>query len=564
MNILIVDDDYVDREEIKHILSRTISQCNFVEKTSVDDAIEELKKNKFDIVLSDYRMPQKDGIELLIEIKNLKQSHSVAVILLSNSEDDELALSCIKAGAHDFLMKSEVTSSRLHRAISQARERFELEQKLLRSYQEVKQLAEIDALSGLANRYLFEKCLRSEISDAARSQERVALLLFDLDHFKYINDHHGNDFGDLFLKRVVNRINGCLRGNEVFARIGGDEFAIILKNVTDLRVISMVAQRILRVLEKPFHIGETILKISASIGLSTFPENANNSDDLFKFADIAMYRAKKNGRNQLCFFESKMQADFIRRYDIENQLKDAISNNEFIVFYQPVISPLDDKVLGVEALVRWESGKKLIMPDEFIGIAEESGLIIDIGRMIIEETFMQLAKWQKLYSSNLTMAINLSAVQLGDDKLPEFIAEQISKNNLYAPSIEFELTETAFIQNPNERSHVIHELKQLGCSIALDDFGTGFSSLSHLQNLPIDVVKIDKSLMFNYEEKRSLALIKGLTAMLKSLELIITAEGVEDIGGVELCKNLEIERIQGYYYSKPMLPELIESDFLKG
>ena len=252
MNILIVDDDIVDREDIKRALRKSSTECNFVEAESVDEGLLAFEKQQFDVVLSDYRMPQRDGIELLLALRSASIDNSVAIIMLSNSEETDLALACVRAGAQDFLLKSEVTASRIQRAILQAQARFELEQKLNKSYQQAKDLAEHDSLTGLANRYSFEEALRLSITEKPRNNDKLALTLIDLDNFKFINDSHGHDVGDELLKQFATRVCHCLRGNEVFARLGGDEFAIILNNLHTVDNATRVTQRILRCLDEPF------------------------------------------------------------------------------------------------------------------------------------------------------------------------------------------------------------------------------------------------------------------------------------------------------------------------
>ncbi len=562
MKILIVDDDYVDREFLKKNLKRAINDCEVIEAQNVDDALEEYKKQKFDVVLLDYRMPQKDGIELVKELRANAPESSVAIIMLSNSEQEELALACVKAGAQDFLLKSDLSAARLHRAVVQAKNRFELEQKLYTSYREVKQLAEYDSLTGLANRHLFEETLKSNILNNA-DNDNIALLVIDIDHFKFVNDNHGHETGDILLNRIVNRVFSCLRGSELFARIGSDEFAIIITNLNSIDIASKIAQRILRVLEKPFKISDTIIKITSSIGISLFPENTETAGELLKFANIAMHQAKQNGRNQVFFFEEQMQREFFQRYRIENDLRRAIENQEFLLFYQPVYSPETSELYGFEVLIRWQHNDEMRMPENFIPIAEESGLIIEIGRWVIKESLSKLAYWNKRGFKELKMSINLSAIQLRDDSLPYFINQHITENEVDPTKVEFELTETAFIKESDETSNIITDITKLGCHIALDDFGTGFSSLTHLQNLPINTVKIDRSLLMLSAQPKTMALIKGLSLMLQSIGIDVVAEGVETKQSLELCNNLNINRIQGFYYSKPLNSLDFEKHILK-
>lgn len=563
MNVLIVDDDYVDREHIKRTLGKSIETCVFTETESVDEAITAFRDNPFDIVLLDYRMPQRDGIELVLELRNEHANKGVAIIMLSNSEDEELALDCVRAGAHDFLPKNEITSSRMRRAVLQAQTRFELEQKLYQSYRDAKKLAEHDSLTGLANRYLFEETMKVSVANNQRNQFKLAMLLIDLDHFKYINDTHGHDIGDLLLTSLVDRINGSLRGHELFARLGGDEFAIMLSNIQNEEHVGNVARRILDSLEKPFLISGIEITIGASIGIAVHPDNSKHGDELLKFADIAMYRAKKLGRNRIVFFEDSMQQQFLQRYDIENRLRSAISQKEMMLFYQPVYEPVSARLTGFEALIRWQrDDEHMLSPDLFIGIAEESGQMIAIGRWVIEQAIQQLQEWPGTNELPLSMSINLSVTQFKDKGLLEHISNCLERYNISAKRIEFEITETAFIENVQNHVDLLLKIRALGCRISLDDFGTGYSSVSHLHMFPISTVKIDKSLMMSPKNEKTLALIRGLTAMIRTLGIEILAEGIETGESLQLCRELEIERVQGFYFSLPLPRETINAGFL--
>jgi len=562
LNILIVDDDTVDREHIKRILNSTNITWHFVETESVDEGLAAFSAESFDVVLLDYRMPQRDGIELLLELRSQSLDSCVAIVMLSNSEEPELALECVRAGAQDFLLKSEVTSSRLQRAILQSQARFELEQKLHNSYQKAKRLAEHDSLTGLANRYAFEEALRVNITQQPRDDAKLALILFDLDNFKYINDTHGHGIGDKLLKQVADSVSHCLRGNEVFARLGGDEFAIILSNLHTIDNVTRVTKRILASLDKVFNITGIEVNMSASIGIAIYPDNSVDANELLKFADIAMYRAKKLGRNQICYFADKMQEQFLERYQVEANLIGAVTRDEFVLHYQPIYHSITTKIVGFEALIRWDFQNTLYFPDSFIDIAECSHIILDIGRWVIAQAIRQISLWNIQNGTALSIAINLSAVQLSDNTLIEFIKSIIAKYQVPARQIEFELTETALLEHNSQSVEFMKSLNKLGCRIALDDFGSGFSSISHLQNFPIDSVKIDKSLMLACDEPKTRALVEGLTAMLHSLDLDIVAEGIEDQESFALCKQLNIQRTQGYYFSKPLDVLSVERDLL--
>ena len=411
MNILIVDDDKVDREHITRYLSVNDNHTTFDVDVaeSVNEGLERFYQKKYDVVLLDYKMPHRDGIEMLIELNNEPKEAATAIVMMSNSEEEQLALDCLRTGAQDFIVKNDITDARLRRVLLNARTRFELELELHHSYQKLKEMAEQDSLTGLANRYVFDEALKVTIANNQRSENKVALLLLDIDNFKYVNDAFGHDVGDVLLQRVVKRVNSSMRSNELFARLGGDEFGILLYNLkTDLQA-STVARRILNVLEVPFEIGTMVINSSASIGIAIHPDNTRNATKIFKFADIALYRSKKLGKNQVCFFEEEMQVLFSMRYRVENELRTAMVEKQFRLFYQPIVNLSEQKIIGFEALLRWSVNGEPRSPDDFIPIAEETRIILELGRWIIEEAISQISEWNKGLDEPLKIGINTKA-----------------------------------------------------------------------------------------------------------------------------------------------------------
>lgn len=556
MNILIVDDDRLDRMSIKRTLAKTNISINVTETSTVDEGLFEFANNDFDIVLLDYRLPRRDGIEMIVELRNEPKSTSTAIVMMSSSEDEEIAINSIRAGAQDFLVKSEITEIRLRRAIEHATARFELEKQLYDTYQQVKVLAETDSLTELPNRYIFDEHLKQAIIANQRDGHMLALLLLDLDNFKLINDNFGHDIGDLILKKVAKQIKGCLRGGELFARLGGDEFAIILPSLIRTEQASQVAQRIISTLQNPIKAGRSHFTVTSSIGIALHPENGKSNNDLFKYADIAMYRAKKLGRNQLSFFHDEMQVKFQQRLQIETQLRDAIEKNQFRLHYQPVVNPEDSTLIGFEALIRWHIEGAVRSPIDFIEVAEEIGVITEIGGWVADNAIATLAEWNKGRNEPLHMAINVSPVQLKDEGFPERLKQYLIHHDVPPVLVEIELTETALLADTAVTKKVISEISEIGCRLSLDDFGTGFSSLSHLHTYPISVIKIDKHLMpKESENQRSVSLIEGISALATTLKLRVVAEGIETEEHVRLCNRLKIGAVQGFYYSKPMPAE---------
>jgi diguanylate cyclase (GGDEF)-like protein len=563
MDILLVDDDAVDRAVISRTLKKSNLSVNITEAVGVEEGLVQYSKKSFDIVLLDYNLPLRDGIEMIVEIRNAPKDSSTAIVMMSTSEDEELALKCIKAGAQDFLIKSEISEKKLRRAILHSTTRHDLEKELFATYRKVKVLAETDALTGLPNRYFFDESLKLALTNNRRNNNTLALLLLDLDNFKLINDNFGHDIGDVFLKKTVSTIKSCLRGNELFARLGGDEFAITLVNLESSEHAILVAQRIINAMQQPLEIASTLIHSTVSIGIALQTVDSKTSEDIFKHADIAMYRAKKWGRNQACFFEDKMQEKFHKRLQIEVELRTAIEKQQLELYYQPVIDPVSNAVEGFEALIRWNIAGVIRAPDEFIKVAEETQQILPIGLWVMEKAISTLAKWNVGRKEPFTMSINVSAVQLRSLEIVDYLVSCLTKHKISPHLVEIELTETALFKDTLTTRQVISALTASGCRLSLDDFGIGYSSIAHLRNYPISILKIDKSLMpSTVQDNKNTALVEGLVAMATILGLDIVAEGVETQSHVELCQRLNIKRVQGYFYSRPKPCQEIEKAYL--
>ncbi len=554
MNILIVDDDFVDRESIKRSLLNLGEKTFVTEAESVDRALVFCQSIQFDVILLDYRMPPRDGVELLLELQKDNLVKNNVILMMSNSEDDEIAIRCIEAGAHDFLLKKDITETRLRRAILQAGKRFELEKELRKSFKQVKKLAERDPLTDLANRYLFEESFKIALANNKRNESYLSLMVFDIDDFKLINDNFGHLTGDQLLVKLSNRISSCLRGNELFARLGGDEFAIVLINQDEIHNSTSVAKRISNVLQLPFTIDSHEIRVTISVGIAIAADNLSSPEELLKQADIAMYRSKRRGRGKISFFEEEMQQSVEQRLRMETGLIRALREDEFVMYYQPILYSEDMRLRGFEALIRWQTADGMVPPNEFIPVAEQSHKMIEMGRWIIREAIRQMAEWQAQGHTDLVVSINISAVQFSDESLPGYVGEQCEEFDVSPDSLEFELTETALIDNPESKHKFIDRLRELGVSIALDDFGTGYSSVSHLKLFPIDTVKLDRLVLPEADnDNRDILLFTALAQMLNTLGISTVAEGVETEKQEALCKELGIAKLQGYYYSKPLV-----------
>ncbi|MGY0585552.1 MAG: two-component system response regulator [Paraglaciecola chathamensis] len=560
MKVLIVDDDVVDRKVVKRTLCASSDSHHEVqEATSAAQGMSLLSSSQFDVILLDYRMPEVDGIEMVSDMRAKPDMGNTAIVMISAYDEPSLALDCIEAGAQDFLAKNEITLSKLEKAILFANKRFEIEQRMHKSYLAVKKMAEKDPLTGLSNRYHFEETLKILIASNKRVTSKVALLALDLDNFKHINDTMGHAAGDKVLQQSVKRIRKCLRNNEGFARLGGDEFAIILGNITSGDEISRIANRILDSFKVAFNIDDKEVHCGVSIGVALCPDDSVNAQTLLKCADIAMYRAKQNGKNGVSFYESYYQTEFNQRFLIQNELIGVLENASFRLLYQPLFSAKDKSLLGFEALIRWPEMEPHFTPEEFIPVAEQSKLINRIGEWVITTAFNQLSQWHRQFNTALTMSVNISAVQLHDSDLLPYLSHTLERLSLSANSVILEITETALIKDNKKVTDILRVLSGRGFKIALDDFGMGFSSVSHLMEYPIDIVKLDKSMQTSNESSdKHQRIFKALALMLKTLDFVVVAEGIETKEQLLQCQQFNLERLQGNYLGLPLNKERSE------
>ena len=415
-------------------------------------------------------------------------------------------------------------------------------------------LADHDDLTGLPNRSLFKQSLAQAVQRAERSGKFLSVLFLDLDRFKNINDSVGHETGDQVLRAVAERLSGCVRQVDIVSRFGGDEFAVLIEGLTAEDQAGAVARKIVDALAKPLVLAGRQYRPGASIGISTYPSDGRDVLSLQKNADIAMYRAKEEGRGTFKFYSEQLNTHSIQRLEFESNLTGALNNREFVLYYQPKVDLASGRIAGVEALIRWVSPQfGFVPPSDFIAIAEESGLIVPIGRWVVQTACVQNSAWQKGGLPPLRIAVNISARQMADKGLAEFIVDTMTRTGLTAESLELEITESAVMSNQDHAEKVLNQLKALGFHLTMDDFGTGYSSLAYLKRFPFDSVKIDQSFVRGIPVNRDdCAIVEAIVAMAHSLELKVVAEGVETQEQSEFLRELGCDQIQGYVFSKPI------------
>jgi diguanylate cyclase (GGDEF)-like protein len=428
-------------------------------------------------------------------------------------------------------------------------------------------LAYYDSLTGLPNRVMFKEILGQAIRTADRGGEpELALLFIDLDYFKRINDSLGHEVGDELLRAVTQKLVVSTRNSDyiarndessvsdVLSRLGGDEFTVLLPSLAHTEDAGKVAARIQKDLSQAFVIGEREIFVTASIGIALYPHDGTNVQDLLKNADAAMYHAKSKGRNNYQYYSPAMNFAALEVLTMEHKLHKAVENSELLLYYQPKKSLVDESIAGMEALLRWQPpDAEPIMPSQFISIAEETGLIVDIGKWVLGRACAQAKEWQDAGYEPRVMSVNLSSRQFDQKDLVEVVSAALMDSGLDARFIELEITESAVMSDPGGAMRVLEMLKEMGVSISLDDFGTGYSSLNYLRMIPLDYLKIDRSFVVNIgKTKRDEAIIKAIIGIAHNLDLRVVAEGVEKEGQLAFLRECGCDEIQGYIVSRPV------------
>jgi diguanylate cyclase (GGDEF)-like protein/PAS domain S-box-containing protein len=433
----------------------------------------------------------------------------------------------------------------------------------MQSQVQLEYMAHHDALTDLPNRTLFLDRLKQALARARWHKRLAAVLFIDIDRFKNINDTLGHEVGDKLLQELSRRLQPCLRDGDTVARFGGDEFVILLDDLAAATDVRNLAGKILDQLRPPFQAGESSLYVTASIGISLFPADGEDSSSLLRNADTAMYRAKDLGRNNYQFYSAEMSARAFERLTLENNLRRALERHEFLLYYQPQLNTQTGEVVGVEALLRWQHPDfGMVLPAEFVPLLEDTGLILPVGRWVLQEACRQLAEWHGQGWAGLRMAVNLSSRQFSDETLLATVESELKRHNLRPDLLDIEITESTILQHRGGARHMLESLRRLGVQIALDDFGTGYSSLSHVQNFDIDTLKIDRSFVMDIPgDAIDTAITEAIIALGKGLKLNLIAEGVETEVQRDFLQALGCHVMQGYLFSRPQpaveIPEIL-------
>jgi diguanylate cyclase (GGDEF)-like protein len=562
-NILVVEDERQIRLLLRSLLCE---QYECAEAGSAEEALDFLERRKFDLVLSDITMEGLNGLEMIPRVLGL--APDTVVIMVSGECHIESAIEAMRAGAFDYVTKpfdfrqveAAVRRGLEHRALLEAKRRYErdLEELVRTRTEELSHAVSHDEVTGLPNRVLFNDRLGRAVAAARKGGQALAVMLLDIDRLKVVNESLGYIAGDRLLRALARRVDECLGGN--VARFEGDELSFLLSPAGDAGEVAAAAGCVLEALGRPVGLDGHEVYVTASVGISLFPHDGDDAHTLLTRAATAMYGAQERGGNCYRFYSADMQAEALRRFSLESDLRRALEREELTLHYQPQVELATGRVVGVEALVRWQHPRLgLIPPAEFIPLAETTGMIVPIGEWVLREATRQCGDWQGRGLGPLRIAVNLSPLQLQHAGLVETVCDALREAGLDAGSLELEVTESSVVSDQETAVAALRGLRAVGVSVAIDDFGTGYSSLSYLKHLPADALKIDRSFVRDVTtDPTGEAIVGAVVRLGHSLGLSVKAEGVEDEAQSRLLGALGCDLAQGYLYSRPVPPDALE------
>lgn len=547
VKVLIVDDDDVDRERLTRMLTAQNQDFYTEEADSVESALEALDQTSFDCILLDYRLGTYTGLDALRLIKARQQTFC-AVIMITGLGDESVAADAMRKGATDYLIKGKLERSQLLRSISNAMARVELERRL-------HDMAHYDSLTHLAARSLVTDRLQQAINNASRHSTLAALAFMDLDNFKPVNDTWGHAIGDAVLIEVAQRLKTCTRAGDTIGRFGGDEFVIVLTEINTLEECEEIASRILKAISEPYFISSEItVNVTASIGVSLIENESVDADLLLRRADQTMYGAKISGRNKVLFFDPHAESALHSRKKILDDIMQGLARNEFELYFQPQIELKTHRLVGFEALLRWNHPQAgLLLPDVFLTPHVQEKLGPQIGDWVLKSAIKQLQEWQEM-QVNTRLSVNISANHLQQKSFSSKLAEFLFDAPEVDPAcLELEILESVEPEDFDALKNVIKDCHRLGVTIALDDFGTGYSSLNIVRSLAIDVLKIDRSFIINMlENTDDRSIVTVIIDLCRTFNRQVVAEGIESAAHIASLNAMGCHLGQGYGIARPL------------
>lgn len=555
-NIMMIDDAPTTLKILQAFLEDAGYQ-HFVPITRPAEAFDALIRERPDLVLMDINMPEVSGFDILSYMRNREEFEHTPVIVLTSATDTETKLQALRLGATDFLSKPVDESELVLRLRNTL---------IVKRY--LDQQAYYDRVTDLPNRRLFLERLNQTIEKSIRESTSSAVLLINVDRFKKINENLGHAIGDQLLRAIARRLEKLVRADDLvshpdmlparnsIARIGGDEFTLLLSDVdgvNGVESVMRVAERILGELSKSYRIENQELFVTVSIGVAVYPESGTDKDNLLRRADMAMSHAKRDGRNSCQLFSKAIDLQDQRLMDLERDLHNAVALDQLRLHYQPKVDTRTGFVTGAECLVRWEHPERgMVPPNDFIPLAEETGLIGEIGEWVLKEACRQSAEWESDGLRGLKLAVNVSAYQFRRKNFDREVKEVILHHGLVPSDVTLELTESMIIEDAKENIEMLHSLKNVGVKLSIDDFGTGYSSLSYLEQFPLDELKIDRTFVNKIDSASDAPIIGAIIAMSHSLRFQVVAEGVESESQLAFLRANHCELYQGFLFSKPL------------
>lgn len=570
--ILVCDDDFNVR-----LLTRQCLEAEdmvVVEAADGPEALDVFIRERPDLVFLDVEMPGMTGLEVCKRLRQMPQGESIPIMIVTGSDDRKSIDQGFEAGATQYKTKP-VNWSLLGRDVQYMLRASDAFNALKRQEDRLRYLAYYDPLTSLPNRRSFNEQLNRILKRCRRHKTSAALLFIDLDHFKRINDSIGHGRGDRLLVEIAKRLTVELREDDAInyysdnsaeedqmdsateiARLGGDEFTVVLSDINDVMQVERVAKRILNTLSEPIALQSHNPVVTPSVGIAIFPQDGEDPDTLVRNADTAMYAAKAQGRACYRFYDEAMNALAVEQLKMEEELRDAMSNHELELRYQPQVDTTSGEVVSMEALVRWKHPTRgMVSPLAFIPVAERTGQIIELGEWVMGEVARHCQYWDSMGLKAFRVCINISPLQFNQSDLPESIGKFLQRSGMDPKRLELELTESAIMTDAQTNIEKLQQLKSLGLELAVDDFGTGYSSLSYLKRFPIDTLKIDQSFVADLDSPDGGAIVDAIIALSKTLNLRVIAEGIEEKEQLDYLVQRGCDLLQGYYFSRPIYPE---------
>ena len=545
-----------------------------VEAADGPEAIDVFMRERPDLVFLDVEMPGMTGLEVCKRLRKMPQGESIPIMIVTGSDDRQSIDQGFEAGATQYKTKP-VNWSLLSRDVQYMLRASNAFNSLKRQEDRLRYLAYYDPLTSLPNRRSFNEQLNRILKRCRRHKTNAALLFIDLDHFKRINDSIGHGRGDRLLVEIAKRLTVELReddainyysdnsaeddsnnSNTEIARLGGDEFTVVLSDIPNAGQVERVAQRILAALSEPIALQSHNPVVTPSVGIALFPQDGEDPDTLVRNADTAMYAAKAQGRACFRFYDEEMNAKAVEQLKMEEELRDAMQNDELELRYQPQVDTTTGDVVSMEALVRWKhSTRGMVSPLDFIPVAERTGQIIELGEWVMKEVARHCNYWDSMGLPPFRVCVNISPLQFNQSDLPLSIGEFLRESGMQASRLELELTESAIMTDAQANIEKLQQLKALGLELAVDDFGTGYSSLSYLKRFPIDTLKIDQSFVADLGTTDGAAIVDAIIALSKTLNLRVIAEGIEEKEQLDYLVARGADLLQGYFFARPIYPE---------